>query len=302
MNEGLERIRRSIRELHPQNEVEVFPLYPGIEVSELTLAWDAAPVLRLMPASLLLIHYCKEGQLAWTMEDGERSALAPGDFFLCSLDAGMDAAAALPSGRYRGLSIWLDWEETCAHPPELLDGAGIFTDAFREKFCRNGSCRLLAGNEQTERIFSAFYGQPEHLRPAYRRLKTLELLLYLARLEGMQCGQMTDYPSEQAEIVREIHDWLTQHMEQRITIEELSRQYPINPTSLKAAFKAVYGSSIAAHMKEHRMELAARLLRESDLTIAEIAQAVGYDSQSKFTAAFKAVFRVLPKEYRRNSG
>lgn len=107
-------------------------------------------------------------------------------------------------------------------------------------------------------------------------------------------------PSEQIEIVREIHDRLTGQMGERITIEELSKQYLINPTTLKTAFKSVYGNSIAAHIKEHRMEQAAKLLRQSDKTIAEIAQAVGYDSQSKFAAAFKASFGILPRAYRKN--
>ena len=88
-------------------------------------------------------------------------------------------------------------------------------------------------------------------------------------------------------------------MERRVTIEELSRQYLINPTTLKAAFKAVYGASLASHIKQHRMEQAARLLRETDMSVAAIAQAVGYESQSKFSAAFKESFQVLPREYRK---
>ncbi|MDE7266055.1 MAG: helix-turn-helix domain-containing protein, partial [Lachnospiraceae bacterium] len=39
--------------------------------------------------------------------------------------------------------------------------------------------------------------------------------------------------------------------------------------------------------------------KETDQSIAEIAKAVGYDSQSKFTAAFKEYFKVLPREYRK---
>ncbi len=74
----------------------------------------------------------------------------------------------------------------------------------------------------------------------------------------------------------------------------------MNPTTLKTIFKSVYGTSIAAHMKEHRMEQAAKLLRETGLSIAEIAGCVGYDSQSKFTAAFKEYSGKLPKDYRRN--
>ena len=89
-------------------------------------------------------------------------------------------------------------------------------------------------------------------------------------------------------------------MDQRFTIESLSKQYLINPTTLKTMFKSVYGTSIASHMKEHRMEKAAELLRETNLSIAEIAESVGYDSQSKFTASFKAYWGKLPKDYRNN--
>ena len=113
-------------------------------------------------------------------------------------------------------------------------------------------------------------------------------------------SKLAEYQFELTETIRKIHDQLLQHMEQRITIEELSRQYLINPTTLKNVFKSVYGTSLAAHIKEHRMRQAAYMLTESNMNIAEIAQAVGYDSQSKFTTAFKAYFKVLPREYRKN--
>ena len=105
--------------------------------------------------------------------------------------------------------------------------------------------------------------------------------------------------AQQVQLIRQIHDYLLTHMEQRITIEELTHLYPINPTTLKEVFKDVYGTSIAAHLKKHRMEKAAQLLRETDLPVAEVARQVGYESQSKFTAAFKEQYGQLPKEYRR---
>ena len=105
--------------------------------------------------------------------------------------------------------------------------------------------------------------------------------------------------AEQVRLIREIHDYLLSHMDQRITIENLCRLYPINPTTLKEVFKDVYGTSIAAHLKEHRMEKAARLLRETDASMAEVARQVGYESQSKFTAAFKDQYGCLPTMYRK---
>ena len=110
---------------------------------------------------------------------------------------------------------------------------------------------------------------------------------------------LTEYQSEQVEIVRKIHEHLTKHIEDRVTIETLSKQYLINQTTLKSLFKSVYGNSLAAHIKEHRMELAAKLLLETDLNMSEIGQKVGYESQSKFTAAFKTYYQILPTEYRK---
>ena len=107
------------------------------------------------------------------------------------------------------------------------------------------------------------------------------------------------FTAEQVETVRKMHDELLLHPEQRPTIEELARRCLMNPTTLKAAFKAVYGDSLASHMKEHRLEKAAELLRAGEESVAEIAAAVGYDSPSRFSAAFRERFHMLPTEYRK---
>lgn len=120
----------------------------------------------------------------------------------------------------------------------------------------------------------------------------------IEQVMDVACPQWRE-EAEQVKIIREIHDHLTEHMEQRVTIEELSHRYLINPTTLKTVFKEVYGNSLAAHMKEHRMEKAAELLRETELSIAAVAEAVGYDSAGKFSSAFRERYHLLPSEYRK---
>ncbi len=116
------------------------------------------------------------------------------------------------------------------------------------------------------------------------------------------CPEKTvDYNSSTEEIIHRIHEYLLEHLADRVTIEDLSKQFLMNPTTLKKAFKDVYGTSIAAHMKEHRMEHAARLLLETNDSIAQIAFAVGYESQSRFTGAFKEKYDMLPSTYRKIS-
>ena len=127
-------------------------------------------------------------------------------------------------------------------------------------------------------------------------------LLHKAVEKAMEIAcpeEIVDNNNSAEEIIYKIHKYLVEHISERITIDELSKKFLLNPTTLKKVFKEVYGVSIAAHMKQHRMEEAARLLRESQMSIAQIAQNVGYESQSRFSEAFRDYFGMPPKEYRK---
>ena len=301
MNNELIKIQKNVETFYPEIADGIIPLYPGIEICYLAFSSDSFSVQHKAMPHIIQINYCKAGQIVWEMKNGNRIYLNPGDFSVHTMKVCTNSVLRFPSGIYQGLTIYIDLQKSSDNPPELLKGSNILETILPEKFCQNDSPAFLAGDKQTENIFSAFYDQPEMLKLPYQKIKVLELLLYLSKMEFISQNKLAEYQFELTETIRKIHDQLLQHMEQRITIEELSRQYLINPTTLKNVFKSVYGTSIAAHIKEHRMRQAARMLIESNLNIAEIAQAVGYDSQSKFTAAFKTYFKILPKEYRKNN-
>jgi len=299
MNEELIEIQKKAKQFYQKSIDKIIPLYPGIDLCYLAFSSGSFTVQHKAMAHILQINYCKVGQMMWEMKDGKHIYLNPGDFSLHTLNACTDSTITFSDNMYQGLTICIDLQEASDNPPELLKNRKIFETVIPQKYCQNNSPVFLAGNDKTESIFSAFYEQPEEWELPYQKLKMLELLLYLAKTELTSGNQLSEYQIEQINIVKKIHSQLIQHMEQRITIEELSRQYLVNPTTLKNAFKSVYGTSIASHIKEHRMKQAAKMLRESEMSIAEIAQAVGYDSQSKFTTAFKAYFKILPREYRK---
>ncbi len=299
MNPEWNKIKKNAENFHQEAINDAILLYPGIELRYLTFSSDSFSVQHKAMSHIIQINYCKAGQILWKMKNGNRIYLNPGDFSLHTMKACTDSVLTFPGGMYQGINICINLQEASGSPPELLKDNNILEHISPEKFCRNDSPAFLAGNEQTESIFSAFYDQPKALTLPYQKIKVLELLLYLAKTEFTPQNKLAEYQTELIESIRKIHDQLLHHMEQRITIEELSRQYLINPTTLKHVFKSVYGTSIATHIKEHRMKQAAKMLKETNKSIAEIAKAVGYDSQSRFTAAFKTYFKVLPKEYRK---
>ena len=144
-------------------------------------------------------------------------------------------------------------------------------------------------------------------REVYYKAADSELTRLLHELveQVMQiaCPEKTvDYQASQEELIRNVHHYLVEHLSERVTIDALARQFLMNPTTLKQVFKRTYGETIAAHMKRHRMEAAAGLLLQAQDDIAAVAQAVGYESQSRFSAAFREEYGVLPTEYRRQKG
>ncbi len=135
----------------------------------------------------------------------------------------------------------------------------------------------------------------------YRAADTeLSLLLHEALEKVMRIACPDDAGADDpAEIIREIHHYLNEHLDQKITIDALSLKFHLNTTTLKKVFKQVYGTSVAAHIRMHRMEKAAELLTTTEDSVLAIAQAVGYESQSRFTCAFKEQYGMQPTEYRK---
>ena len=153
--------------------------------------------------------------------------------------------------------------------------------------------RLLKGSGL---IVSRRDGKEMYYRTADTELAQA-LHLIIEKIGKITCPQ--EEGTEQLRTIRSIHSLMTENLQKRYTIEELSRTYLINTAALKSLFKSVYGMPIAAYMKRYRIEKAAQLLQDTDGSIAHIASSVGYESQSKFTAAFKDVMKMLPTDYRR---
>ena len=100
--------------------------------------------------------------------------------------------------------------------------------------------------------------------------------------------------------IREIHHLLTSNLDRRYTIDSLSRQFFIDSSTLKREFRRAYGLPIATYLKELRIHRAMELLAATDDSIASIAAQVGYETQSKFSAVFKAATSLSPNAYRKS--
>lgn len=280
-------------------KVETYELYPGIELSYNYFLGDRFHLHHSHKDCVLSIDHCCRGRIGWKMKGDLSLYFGSGDLSFHATDKCSDSEITLPLGYYEGLTISLDLSVLRDTVPELLKDAEVDVCRLCRVFCGEKETAALPASPRIEHIFSEVYALPERMKRPYLKLKCQELLLFLSMTGPAEDTVFDSFHSEQADIIRRIHDVMTENLRKRYTIEELSRQYLLNTAALKSIFKSVYGMPIASYMKQYRIMKAAELLRTTNDNISEIASAVGYESQSKFSAAFKDVMKILPTDYRR---
>jgi transcriptional regulator GlxA family with amidase domain len=67
-------------------------------------------------------------------------------------------------------------------------------------------------------------------------------------------------------------------------------------------FRTLVGIAPIRYLAELRLARAARLLRSTDATVADVARSVGYGSEETLSRAFKARFGEAPSAFRTRSG
>lgn len=82
------------------------------------------------------------------------------------------------------------------------------------------------------------------------------------------------------------------------TVAELARVAAVSRSTLAARFKEVVGRGPLEYLTGWRIELAADRIRRGDDTLAGIARAVGYGSESALSVAFKRTTGLSPRAYR----
>ena len=83
-----------------------------------------------------------------------------------------------------------------------------------------------------------------------------------------------------------------------LTVEELAAFLNISRVQLYRKVKAILGINVSDHLNNLRLDKAAKMLKTSDLNIAEVGYASGFSSPNYFSTAFKNKYGVSPKEYK----
>ena len=91
------------------------------------------------------------------------------------------------------------------------------------------------------------------------------------------------------------------HFKESLTLDQLAEDAHMNKYYLSHAFKQEYGTSPINYMITKRIEESKYLLAETDLSLSQIAQLLGFSSLSYFSQVFRRTQSVSAMEYRQNT-
>jgi len=154
------------------------------------------------------------------------------------------------------------------------------------------------------------------LQKLYLEAKVLEL--FVVQMEQIECqtdactrcglctndfsGRLDASVRSERERLQDAFDIIQASFVHPPTLAELARQVGLNEFKLKRGFKQIFGTTVYGLVLRERMNKARELLLAGDtqrsISIADIAESVGYQHATHFTAAFKKYFGELPSEIR----
>lgn len=245
------------------------------------------------------INHCREGRIECEFPNGSYSYLAEGDVSI-NVRGARAIGSSFPLSHYHGISIAIDLKRAEEVVNSCIDGVLIDFSAIQSKFSTENKFFIMRAKDSIQHIFSELYTIPNEVKNMYFKLKVLELLLFLSISDINEGQEQRKYfPKQQVETIKKIMNYITEHMEEHITLVQLSQKFDIGITSMKQCFKGVYGTSIYSFIRNYRIQKATLMLKETNESVSKIASKVGYDNSSKFAAAFKATMNVNPLEYRK---
>ena len=119
------------------------------------------------------------------------------------------------------------------------------------------------------------------------------LILTLRRLVQAQPGRPVS--SAIGEAVR----FVDRHYPETISLQEFCDRKHYSMTYISRRFKQETGMTFREYVQKVRMEKCCELLAGSDMTVNEVARAVGYEDMQFFHGVFKKFLHMTPREYRK---
>lgn len=136
------------------------------------------------------------------------------------------------------------------------------------------------------------------LSQAFYRLKALELIyLLFSNLLKREKTEHHHLSNAEIDAVYLVRNTIESNLEKPLTKDELVKLSGMNELKLRRIFTQVFGKGIYEYYNHLRMQKAARLLKQENLSVSEVGYQLGFSNLSYFGRLFEKHFGLKPKKW-----
>lgn len=139
-----------------------------------------------------------------------------------------------------------------------------------------------------------------HASPLYVQGIAQAIAIHLAR---NYCETLEEAHSRSPSLpgykLKQITDWMAEHVAEEFSLKRLAAQAGLSKFHFQRLFKSAVGVSPSRYQINLRMNEARRLLRETKMSVIDVALEVGYTNPSHFAHLFRRETGLSPSDYRR---
>ncbi|MBR3934748.1 MAG: AraC family transcriptional regulator [Clostridia bacterium] len=133
----------------------------------------------------------------------------------------------------------------------------------------------------------------------YLKTSLAQLLIFMNRNRSVLQENDIDYINSAHKTVSEITAYINQNFKEDITLSSISKKFFISSYYLSRIFKKNTGFSFVEYLNSIRIKEAQKLLIQTENSIAEISEMVGYNSATHFGRIFKNITGTSPLLYKK---
>ena len=249
---------------------------------------------------IIKMNYCISGRCECVYKKNRVVYVGSRDFLASKIKHDYEMHH-FPFGRYIGYSIEMTEEKLDVFLNRLFPNSKVSSQLLTKKISQRGPFLVASNNAKIHEIFMSLMSIQGLFQEEWTILKLGELILYILSDDLLSNDVEGKYFSQELiNKIKHIKSCVTSDVENYMKIDEIAQKYTISNKGFTECFKAVYGKTYYAFIKEFRIQKSAEILRTEPCKVSDVAMRVGYQNASKFSKAFHDIMGVSPLNYKKN--
>ncbi|MFE5319313.1 AraC family transcriptional regulator [Paenibacillus sp. NPDC056579] len=182
-----------------------------------------------------------------------------------------------------------------------LDQLTLHMQELSYEECKLQLTHIIYSIMKSFKNFSTFQGlkSVHAFLEQFVTLREVKTWLYREMLQIMDQQRKKNTSGRKEEVAAEMIEYVRNHLHNPIlSVDDVAAHVSMSVNYARQIFKDHFYCSLSDYIANQRIELAAKLLRTTDWTVADITERSGFQTKSTFFSAFKRATGMTPNQYR----